>query len=211
MDQLRFNLQPERRVYTVSELTARIRELLARNFTDVSGQGEISNCRPATSGHIYFTLKDERAQVRCVLFKQQQRGMKFRPEDGLKVTVRGSVSVYEARGEYQIYVEAVEPMGRGELQGGVEQVKKKLDGGGLFDPARKKALPLLPSRIGLITSPAGAAVCDVVRILKRRFPNVHLTLYPVRVQGEGSAPEIVKALEYFSKQQMVDVILLVRG
>ena len=127
MDQLRFNLQPERRVYTVSDLTARIRELLARNFTDVSVQGEISNCRPATSGHIYFTLKDERAQVRCVFFKQQQRGMKFRPEDGLKVTVRGSVSVYEARGEYQIYVEAVEPLGRGALQVAFEQLKKKLD------------------------------------------------------------------------------------
>ena len=211
MDQLRFNLQPERRVYTVSELTARIRELLARNFTDVSVQGEISNCRPATSGHIYFTLKDERAQVRCVLFKQQQRGMKFRPEDGLKVTVRGSVSVYEARGEYQIYVEAVEPMGRGELQVAFEQLKKKLDAEGLFDPARKKALPLLPSRIGLITSPAGAAVRDVVRILKRRFPNVHLSLFPVRVQGQGAAEEIVQALAHFNRKRSADVILMVRG
>jgi len=211
MDQLRFNLQPERRVYTVSDLTARIRELLARNFTDVSVQGEISNCRPATSGHIYFTLKDERAQVRCVLFKQQQRGMKFRPEDGLKVTVRGSVSVYEARGEYQIYVEAVEPMGRGELQVAFEQLKKKLDAEGLFDPARKKALPLLPSRIGLITSPAGAAVRDVVRILKRRFPNVHLSLFPVRVQGQGAAEEIVQALAHFNRKRSADVILMVRG
>ena len=198
-------------MYTVSDLTARIRELLARNFTDVSVQGEISNCRPATSGHIYFTLKDERAQVRCVLFKQQQRGMKFRPEDGLKVTVRGSVSVYEARGEYQIYVEAVEPMGRGELQVAFEQLKKKLDAEGLFDPARKKALPLLPSRIGLITSPAGAAVRDVVRILKRRFPNVHLSLFPVRVQGQGAAEEIVQALAHFNRKRSADVILMVRG
>ena len=211
MDQLRFNLQPERRVYTVSDLTARIRDLLARNFTDVSVQGEISNCRPATSGHIYFTLKDERAQVRCVFFKQQQRGMRFRPEDGLKVTVRGSVSVYEARGEYQIYVESLEPLGRGALQVAFEQLKKKLDAEGLFDPARKKALPLLPSRIGLITSPAGAAVRDVVRILKRRFPNVHLSLFPVHVQGEGAAEEIVQALAHFNRKRSADVILMVRG
>ncbi len=209
--QLTFNLQPERRVYTVSDLTARIRELLAKNFTDVTVQGEISNCRAASSGHYYFTLKDERAQVRCVLFKQQQRGMKFLPEDGIKVTVRGSVSVYEARGEYQIYVESIEPAGRGALQLAFEQLKKRLEAEGLFDRARKKLLPLLPSRIGLITSPTGAAVRDVVRILKRRFHNVHLTLYPVRVQGEGSAPEIVAALEYFSKQRLVDVVLLVRG
>jgi len=211
MDQLQFNLQPERRIYTVSDLTARIRDLLARSFTDVSVQGEISNCRPASSGHIYFTLKDERAQVRCVLFKQQQRGMKFRPEDGLKVTVRGSVGVFEARGEYQIYVESVEPLGRGALQVAFEQLKKRLDAEGLFDPARKKALPLLPSRIGLITSPTGAAVRDVVRILKRRFPNVHLMLYPVRVQGEGAAEEIVQALAHFNRKRSADVILLARG
>jgi exodeoxyribonuclease VII large subunit len=211
MDQLQFNLQPERRVYTVSDLTARIRDLLARNFTDVLVQGEISNCRPASSGHIYFTLKDARAQVRCVFFKQQQRGMKFRPEDGLKVTVRGSVSVYEARGEYQIYVESLSPVGRGALQVAFEQLKKKLEVEGLFDPARKKLLPLLPSRIGLITSSTGAAVRDVVRILTRRFPNVHLTLYPVRVQGEGAAEEIVQALAHFNRKRSADVILLVRG
>src|SRR6516164_6719845 len=211
MDQLQFNLQPERRIFTVSDLTARIRDLLARNFTDVFVQGEISNCRPASSVHIYFTLKDERAQVRCVLFKQQQRGMKFRPEDGLKVTVRGSLGVYEARGEYQIYAESVEPQGRGALQVAFEQLKKKLDAEGLFDPARKKALPLLPSRIGLITSPAGAAVRDVVRILKRRFPNVHLSLFPVHVQGEGAAEEIVQALAHFNRKRSADVILMVRG
>jgi len=211
MDQLQFNLQPERRVYTVSDLTARIRDLLARNLTDVLVQGEISNLRPASSGHIYFTLKDERAQVRCVFFKQQQRGLKFRPEDGLKVTVRGSVSVYEARGEYQIYVESLEPVGRGALQAAFEQLKKKLEVEGLFDPARKKLLPLLPSRIGLITSSTGAAVRDVVRILTRRFPNVHLTLYPVRVQGEGAAEEIAQALAHFNRKRSADVILLVRG
>jgi len=211
MSQLQFNLQPERRLFTVSDLTARIRDLLARNFTDISVQGEISNCRAASSGHYYFTLKDDRAQIRCVLFKQQQRGMKFKPEDGLQVTVRGSITVYEARGEYQIYVESLEPVGRGALQLAFEQLKKRLQDEGLFDAGRKKPLPVLPRRIGLITSPAGAAVRDVVRILTRRFPNVHLTLYPVRVQGAEAAGEIVDALKHFSRTRSADVVLLVRG
>jgi exodeoxyribonuclease VII large subunit len=211
MDQLQLNLRPERRIFTVSDLTARIRDLLSKNFTDILVQGEISNCRPATSGHIYFTLKDERAQIRCVFFKQQQREMKFRPEDGMQVMVRGSISVYEARGEYQVYVESLEPVGRGALQLAFEQLKKRLAEEGLFDAAKKKPLPLLPRRIGLITSPAGAAVRDVVRILRRRFSNVHLTLYPARVQGEGAAKEIIEALSYFSKKRTADVVLLVRG
>jgi exodeoxyribonuclease VII large subunit len=209
--QLTFNLMPERRAWTVSELTAKIRDLLAKNFTGIAVQGEISNCREAQSGHIYFTLKDDRAQVRCVFFKQQQRGIKFRPEDGLQMAVRGSISVYEPRGEYQIYVESLEPIGLGALQLAFEQLKKRLEAEGLFDAARKKPLPLLPSRIGLITSPKGAAVRDVVRILTRRFPNVHLTVYPVRVQGEGSAEEIVKALKFFNAKKMVDVLILARG
>ena len=196
---------------TVSELTGKIRDLLAKNFADIIVQGEISNCREAQSGHIYFTLKDDRAQVRCVFFKQQQRGIKFRPEDGLQMSVRGSISVYETRGEYQIYVENLEPIGLGALQLAFEQLKKRLEAEGLFDPARKKPLPLLPSRIGIITSPRGAAVRDVVRILTRRFPNVHLTVYPVRVQGEGSAEEIVKALKFFNARKMVDVLILARG
>ncbi|HEX4544297.1 MAG TPA: exodeoxyribonuclease VII large subunit [Candidatus Acidoferrum sp.] len=211
MSQLTFNLMPEKRVWTVSELTGKIRDLLARNFTDITVQGEISNCRPAQSGHIYFTLKDDHAQVRCVFFKQQQRGIKFRPEDGLQVTVRGSISVYEQRGEYQIYVEKIEPIGFGALQLAFEQLKKRLEAEGLFDPARKKPLPLLPSRIGMITSPRGAAVRDVLRILTRRFPNVHLTVYPVRVQGEEAAGEIVKALKFFNAKQIVDVLILARG
>jgi len=209
--QLQFNLQPTRRVLTVSELTARIRDLLAKNFTDIWVVGEISNCREAQSGHIYFTLKDDRAQVRCVFFKQQQRGIKFRPEDGLQMTVRGSISVYETRGEYQIYVENLEPVGLGALQLAFEQLKKRLEAEGLFAAERKKPLPLLPSRIGLITSPRGAAVRDVVRILRRRFPNVHLTVYPVRVQGEGAAEEIVKAVKFFNQRKLVDVLILARG
>ena len=201
MSQLTFNLQPARRALTVSELTARIRDLLAKGFTDLLVEGEISNCREAQSGHIYFTLKDDRSQVRCVFFKQQQRGIKFRPEDGLHVTVRGSISVYEARGEYQIYVESIEPVGLGALQLAFEQLKKRLEAEGLFAAERKKPLPMLPSRIGLITSPRGAAVRDVVRILRRRFPNVHLTVYPVRVQGEGAAAEIVKPLKFFQSEE----------
>ena len=211
MGQLTFNLQPERRIYTVSDLTARIRDLLMKNLVDISVHGEISNCREAQSGHFYFTLKDDRAQVKCVLFKNQQRGMKCRPEDGIQVTVRGSISVYEARGEYQIYVESMDPVGRGALQLAFEQLKKRLEAEGLFDSSRKKPLPLLPSRIGLITSPTGAAVRDVVRILTRRFPNVHLTLYPVRVQGPGAAEGIIEALHCFHKKITVDAILLVRG
>jgi exodeoxyribonuclease VII large subunit len=211
MTQLTFNLMPERRIMTVSELTGEIRDLLAKNFTDITVQGEISNCREAQSGHIYFTLKDDKAQVRCVFFKQQQRGIRFRPEDGLQMSVRGSLSVYETRGEYQIYVENLEPIGLGALQLAFEQLKKRLEAEGLFDPARKKPLPLLPNRIGIITSPRGAAVRDVVRILMRRFPNVHLTVYPVRVQGEGSAEETVKALKFFNAKKMVDVLILTRG
>ena len=209
--QLTFNLQPTRRALTVSELTSRIRDLLTKNFTDLSVEGEISNCREAQSGHLYFTLKDERAQIRCVWFKQDRRGLKFRVEDGLKVTLRGSISVYEQRGEYQIYVESMEPAGLGALQLAFEQLKKRLEAEGLFDPARKKPLPLLPSRIGLITSPKGAAVRDVVRILRRRFHNVHLTVFPVRVQGEGSAQEIVRALKFFNQRKLVDVLILARG
>ena len=211
MSQLQFNLMPERRAFTVTELTARIRDLFARNFTDIWVSGEISNCHEAQSGHIYCTLKDERSQVKCVCFKNQLRTMKFKPEDGLHVTVRGSISVYESRGEYQIYVENIEPVGLGALQLAFEQLKKRLEAEGLFAASRKKPLPLLPSRIGLITSPRGAAVRDVVRILRRRFSNVHLTVFPVRVQGDGASTEIVRAVQFFNRRQMVDVLILARG
>ena len=143
--QLTFNLMPDRKTWTVSELTGKIRDLLAKNFTDVSVQGEVSNCREAQSGHIYFTLKDDRAQVRCVYFKQQQRGIKFRPEDGLQVTVRGSISVYEQRGEYQIYVEKIDLVGQGALQLAFEQLKKRLEAEGLFDASRKNRCRFFPA------------------------------------------------------------------
>jgi exodeoxyribonuclease VII large subunit len=211
MSQLQFNLMPERRVYSVTELTGRIRDLFTRNFTNILVEGEISNCHEAQSGHIYFVLKDKTSQLRAVCFKMQVRAMKFRPENGLHVTVRGSISVYEARGDYQIYVESIEPVGLGALQLAFDQLKKRLEAEGLFSPDRKKPLPMLPRCIGLITSPTGAAVRDVVRILRRRFHNVHLTLFPVRVQGDGAALEIVRALQYFNRQQSVDVLILARG
>ena len=211
MSQLTFNLMPQRRILTVSELTGKVRDLLAKNFTDIWVEGEISNCHEAQSGHVYCTLKDDRAQIKMVCFKTQLRTMKFRLEDGLHVTVRGSLSVYESRGEYQIYVETIEPVGLGALQLAFEQLKKRLEAEGLFSAERKKPLPMLPNRIGLITSPSGAAVRDVIRILRRRFPNVCLTLYPVRVQGDGAAKEIVEALRHFNRRGTVDVIIVARG
>jgi exodeoxyribonuclease VII large subunit len=185
--------------------------LLAGEFTDVFVEGEVSNAHAAQSGHLYFTLKDNHAQIRCVCFRTQLARLKFRPEDGLHVTVRGSISVYESRGEYQFYVEHVEPVGLGALQLAFEQLKKRLDAEGLFDPGRKKPLPVLPQCVGLITSPRGAAVRDIVHILERRFPNLHIVLYPVRVQGEGAVGEIVQAIRYFDRKQLADVLILARG
>src|ERR1700682_5204506 len=209
--QFELNLAPERKIWSVMELTARISNVLAVQFSNLWVEGEISNCHSAQSGHIYFTLKDAKAQIKCVCFRTQAMRLKFRPEDGLKLIVRGSVSVYEPRGEYQIYVEHIEPSGVGALQLAFEQLKKRLEAEGLFDEARKKALPMMPRRIGVVPSPRGAAVRDIIRILRRRFPNLHLIVYPVHVQGEGGADEIAAVLKYFNHKQRVDVILLARG
>jgi exodeoxyribonuclease VII large subunit len=209
--QFELNLAPERKIWSVAELTARISNVLAAQFSNLWVEGEVSNCHAAQSGHLYFTLKDAKAQVKCVCFRTQAMRLKFRPEDGLKLIVRGSISVYEPRGEYQIYVEHIEPSGIGALQLAFEQLKKRLAAEGLFDKDRKKPLPMLPGRIGLVTSPNGAAVRDIIRILRRRFPNLHLILYPVRVQGDGAAEDIVAGLKYFNRKQLVDVILLARG
>jgi exodeoxyribonuclease VII large subunit len=209
--QFELNLAPARQIWSVAELTARINNVLATQFSNLWVEGEVSNYRAAQSGHLYFTLKDAKAQVKCVCFRTQALRLKFRPEDGLKLIVRGSICVYEPRGEYQIYVEHIEPSGVGALQLAFEQLKKRLEAEGLFEEARKKALPMVPRRIGVVTSPKGAAVRDIIRILRRRFPNLHLIVYPVRVQGDGAAHDIVAALKYFNRKQTVDVILLARG
>jgi exodeoxyribonuclease VII large subunit len=206
-----FDLAPERHIWKVSELTERISQLLEGAFRDVWIEGEVSNYRPAQSGHLYFTLKDARSQIRCVCFRDQARGLKFRPEDGLHVTVRGSLGVYEPRGEYQVYVSHIEPVGLGALQLAFEQLKKKLQAEGLFDDARKKPLPILPRCIGVVTSPTGAAIRDILRVLKRRFVNARVQLYPVRVQGEGAAGEIVAALRHFNLAKVADVVIVARG
>ena len=215
MSQFQLNFAPERRIYRVSELSRVIREKLEAEFADVWVEGEVSNFRSASSGILYFTLKDETAQLRCVCFRQYARYLKFRPEDGLLVTARGKISVYEARGEYQLAVEFLEPRGLGALQLAFDQLKRRLAAEGLFDAARKKPLPRLPRRIGIITSPSGAAIQDMIRILRRRHENLQLLIYPVRVQGEGAAEEIIEALRFFHREppkgMAVDVIIVGRG
>jgi exodeoxyribonuclease VII large subunit len=206
-----FNLMPERRVWKVSELNARICELLETTLPDIWLAGEVSNYHAAQSGHLYFTLKDAHSQIRCVCFRDQVRGLKFRPEDGWHVTVRGALSVYEPRGEYQIYVSHIEPVGAGALQLAFEQLKKRLADEGLFNEDRKKSLPMLPRCIGVITSPAGAAILDILRVLKRRFTSAHVVLYPVQVQGDFAAREIAEALRHFNRAKSVEVIILARG
>jgi len=211
MTQFSLNLIPDKHVWRVSELNLRIRDLLDKEFPDLWVEGEVSNFRAAQSGHLYFTLKDEKSQIRCVCFRDQVRGLKFRPEDGLHVTVRGSVSVYEPRGEYQIYVSHIEPVGLGALQLAFEQLKKRLEAEGLFDAARKKSLPALPRRIGIVSSVQGAAIRDILRVLQRRFPNLHVIVYPVKVQGDGAAEEIVRAIRHFNRAMLVDVMIVARG
>src|ERR1700676_2331330 len=208
---LLFDLQPQRRVWKVSEITEQIGAILEGAFPEVWIEGEVSNCRPAQSGHLYFTLKDARAQIRCVCFRDQARLLKFRPEDGLHITVRGSLGVYEIRGEYQIYVTHIEPVGLGALPLALQQLKKQLQDEGLFDEGRKKPLPVLPRCIGVISSPSGAAIRDILRVLKRRFPNVHVQIYPVRVQGDGAAGDIAAALRHFNLVKFADVLILARG
>ncbi|OFV79752.1 MAG: exodeoxyribonuclease VII large subunit, partial [Acidobacteria bacterium RIFCSPHIGHO2_02_FULL_67_57] len=211
-EQRQLELVPGRKVWRVAELTAQVRELLERAFRDLWVQGEVSNFRVSPYGHYYFTLKDASAQLRCFVNKKDARFLRLRPEDGLEVTVRGALGVYEARGDYQLLVNYLEPVGLGALQLAFEQLKARLQAEGLFAASRKKPLPMLPQRLGLITSPRGAAVADMIRILRRRYENLHLLLYPVRVQGEGAAEEMVEALEFFNRAApRVDVIILARG
>jgi exodeoxyribonuclease VII large subunit len=211
MSQGLLNFVSERKIFTVSELNQEIKNLLEKRFPDVWVTGEVSNFRGATSGHLYFTLKDASAQIRAVCFRNQARYLKFKPQDGISVIARGHLSVYEARGEYQFYVDYLEPAGIGALQLAFEQLKQKLAAEGLFDPARKKPLPVLPRTVGVVTSPTGAVIRDILRVLRRRFRNMNVLLYPAKVQGEGAAEEIVRGLEYFNKHTVADVLIVARG
>jgi exodeoxyribonuclease VII large subunit len=209
--QLSFTLEAERRVFQVSELNQTVQRLFESEFRSIWVAGEISGCRPASSGHIYFSLKDAQSQIKCALFKGTARFLRFRPQDGLSVIARGSLEVYEARGEYQLIVELLEPQGAGALQLAFEQLKRKLAAEGLFEQARKRALPKLPWRIGVITSPAGAVIRDILHVLERRLPGLHVRLYPAPVQGEGSVEQLCAGLKFFSRDKWAEVVILARG
>jgi len=200
-----------RQVLTVSRLTAHLRNLLESEFYEVWVEGELSNCRPWTTGHLSFTLKDARAQMRGIIFRSALRYLKFKPEDGLKVIARGRVSVYEPKGEYQLVCEHLEPYGLGRLQLAFDQLKARLQEEGLFDRARKRPLPSLPRRIGIVTSLDGAVIRDMLHVLGRRHASVHVVIRPVRVQGEGAAPEIARGLKAVSRVPQVDVVIVARG
>ncbi|MDE2492002.1 MAG: exodeoxyribonuclease VII large subunit [Elusimicrobia bacterium] len=203
---------PERRALTVSELNARIHELLEASFSELWVEGEISNCRPYPSGHTYLSLKDEKSQVRAVLFKGAAARVRFRFQDGLKVLVRARATTYEPRGELQLVISAAEPLEKGALQLALEQLKARLAAEGLLDESRKRPLPEFPRRIGVVTSGAGAAVRDILHVLERRWPGLEIRVWPVRVQGEGAAEEIAAAVRAFGALAPdTDVLLVGRG
>ncbi len=211
-DQLGFTFQPPaRRIWTVREIVSAVRTRVESDYTDVFVMGEISNFRPADSGHLYFTLKEDGAQIRVVMFRSQARLLRFRPENGLQVMARGRVTVYEDRGELQILAEFLEPKGAGALQIAFEQLKAKLAKEGLFEQSRKKPLPSLPHRVGIVTSPRGAAVQDFVNIIRRRHQGVHVLIYPAQVQGDLAASEVSSGIKYFNRAKNVDVIVVARG
>jgi len=199
------------KIYTVSSLSEEIKNLLEASFDFVWVEGEISNFRSPISGHFYMVLKDEKAQIRAVMFRPQTRYLKFMPQDGMKVIVRGRVAIYEPRGEYQVILDYMEPLGVGALALAFEQLKKKLAAQGIFDQSIKKPLPFLPQRVAVITSPTGAAIRDFLKIIRRRFANLEIIVVPVKVQGEGAAAEMVEALDLVNRELDVDVIVLTRG
>src|SRR5919106_1298595 len=201
----------ERTILTVSEVTERIKIVLEDTFFDIWVEGEISNLRTPSSGHTYLTLKDEHSQLRAVLFKMQRRYLRFDPKDGMLVIARGRISLYEPRGEYQLVIDYMEPKGIGALQIAFEQLKARLAQAGLFDVTRKRPLPMLPRCLGIVTSPSGAVIRDILQILRRRFANLHVCVYPVRVQGDGAAAEIARGIEALNRYTGVDVIIVARG
>lgn len=196
---------------SVTELNRRVKAMIERGFDDLCVEGEISNYRPAASGHVYFTLKDETSQIPVVLFRGQQRGLKTDLREGLKVRVHGKVTMYLERGQHQLLARMIEEAGEGDLQKAFEALKEKLSREGLFDPDRKRPLPFLPRHIGIVTSPTGAAIRDMLNVLGRRFPNLHILIAPVRVQGEGSAEEIARAIDLLNTRGDLDVLIIGRG
>ncbi len=216
---LPFDEQPRRaesprrpaRPLSVSELTANLKHLIEGSFGLVTVEGEISNCKMWSSGHVYFTLKDDYAQIRAVMFRTKARLLKFAPEDGLRVVVRGRLSVYEVKGEYQLACETMEPQGLGALQAAFEQLKRRLQAEGLFAAERKRPLPVLPRRIGVVTSSDGAALRDILRVLTTRHPSARIVIRPTRVQGEGAADELVRALTAIVRVPEMDVVIIGRG
>ena len=205
------SVKSNRQVFTVAELTAKIRVKLESDYPVVWVEGELSNGRRWKTGHLYFTLKDGTAQIRGVMFRSALRSLRFEPEDGINVVIRGRVSVYEPKGEYQLVAEHIEPHGIGARQFGFDQLRRKLEDEGLFDPSRKQPLPTLPSKIAIVTSLDGAALHDVMTVLGRRFPTAHLVISPTRVQGEDAAQDIVTALTTVTQIPGVDVVILTRG
>jgi exodeoxyribonuclease VII large subunit len=205
-------VEPEpRRVLTVTQLTNRIRNVLEEQFFEVWVEGELSNCKVWTSGHMYFTLKDRGAQIKGVMFGSSLRLLRFKPQDGLRVVARGRVSVYGPKGEYQLSCEHMEPEGLGARQLAFEQLKERLTAAGLFDAQRKRALPALPRKIGIVTSLDGAAVRDIIKVLRRRYANAHIVIRPARVQGEGAAMDIMRAIRAIGRVPDVDVVIIGRG
>jgi exodeoxyribonuclease VII large subunit len=201
----------EKTILTVSRLTALLRGVLEENFEQLWVQGEVSNLSYPSSGHCYFTLKDAGAQLRCVMFKSAVKNLKFRLTDGMALIARGRISVYDQRGEYQLICEYMEPAGIGALQTAFVQLKEKLAHEGLFAEAHKISMPRFPRKIGVITSPTGAAIHDILNVLKRRFASLEVLLYPVRVQGEGSALEIARAIDEMNRLAEVDIVIVGRG
>jgi exodeoxyribonuclease VII large subunit len=206
-----FSKEKVEKFFTVSQITRKIRASLEYNFSNVSILGEISNVRKPGSGHIYLTLKDKSSQLQAVVFRNIANKIKFELKDGMEVISFGSVTVYEPRGQYQLIINKIEPKGIGALQLAFQQLKEKLEKEGLFDQAHKKPIPFIPQKIGIVTSPTGAAIKDILNIIDRRFANVEILLYPVKVQGEGAAQEIAEAITELNALTDIDVIIAGRG
>ncbi|KPK42115.1 MAG: exodeoxyribonuclease VII large subunit [Omnitrophica WOR_2 bacterium SM23_29] len=203
--------ETERLIYSVTQLTREIKVILEGSFPGVWVEGEISNYNLHSSGHIYFDLKDAESVLHCAFFRNVNQNIKFELKDGLKAICFGRVSVYDRRGQYQLYIDKIEPKGIGELQLAFEQLKQRLEKQGLFDSAHKVPIPILPSRIGIATSPTGAVIRDMLHILRRRFKDLEILIYPVKVQGDTAAQEIAMAVEDFNRLRNVDVLILARG